>query len=93
GVKELADMGLIPEGAYRNQAAYEDVVDVEQNEFAQSDLDMLHDAQTSGGLLLAVSADRAEEILNHIRKKGFEYACIIGKFLNGTGRIKITEVI
>ena len=93
GVKELADMGLIPEGAYRNQAAYEDVVDVEQNEFAQSDLDMLYDAQTSGGLLLAVSADRAEEILNHIRTKGCEYACIIGKFLNGTGRIKITEVI
>lgn len=89
GVKELADMGLIPEGAYRNQAAYEDLVDIEQNKFAQSDLDMLYDAQTSGGLLLAVSAERAEEILNHIRKKGFEFACIIGEFQTGTGRIKI----
>ncbi len=93
GVKELADMGLIPEGAYRNQSAYEKYVDVNQNEFEQSDLDMLYDAQTSGGLLLAVSSEKADELLNHIRKKNFEFACIIGKFLNGTGRIKISEVI
>ena len=91
GVKDLADMGLVPEGAYRNQAAYEGFVDVQGN-FSRSDIDMLYDAQTSGGLLLAVNPDSAGEILNHIRKKSFESACIIGKFLNGTGRIKITEV-
>ena len=89
GVKELADMGLIPEGAYRNQAAYEDVVDVNKNEFSQSDLDMLYDAQTSGGLLLAVSPEKMDAVLNHIKAKGFEHAKIIGVFETGTGRIKI----
>ena len=89
GVKELADMGLIPEGAYRNQAAYEDVVDVNKNEFSQSDLDMLYDAQTSGGLLLAVSPEKTDAVLNHIKAKGFEHAKIIGVFETGTGRIKI----
>lgn len=89
GVKELADMGLVPEGAYRNQAAYEKFVDVNENDFACSDLDMLYDAQTSGGLLLAVDSERTDDILNHIRKKGFEFANIIGEFKAGTGRIKI----
>lgn len=89
GVKELADMGLVPEGAYRNQAAYESHVDVNENDFARSDLDMLYDAQTSGGLLLAVSPEMSDEILNHIRQKGFEFADIIGEFQTGTGKIKI----
>lgn len=88
GVKELADMGLVPEGAYRNQSAYEKFVDF-HGEFRRCDIDMLYDAQTSGGLLLAVDSERADEILNHIRKKGFEFANIIGEFKAGTGRIKI----
>ncbi len=86
GVKELADMGLVPEGAYRNMAAYQDNVDVE-GEFAQSDIDMIYDAQTSGGLLLAVSPEKSSEVLNHIRKKGFDRAEIIGAFTEGAGRI------
>ena len=86
GVKDLADMGLVPEGAYRNQAAYEGFVDV-SGEFARSDIDMLYDAQTSGGLLLAVSPDYAEAVLCHIRHKGFGRAEIIGTFEAGTGRI------
>ena len=90
GVKELADMGLVPEGAYRNQAAYEKAVECEnKNDFSRSDFDMLYDAQTSGGLLLAVSPEKAEAVLNHVRLKGFEYAKIIGEFLDGTGKIKI----
>lgn len=89
GVKELADMGLVPEGAYRNQAAFEKNVDFDGS-FRQCDVDMLYDAQTSGGLLLAVEAEKSEALLNHIRQKGFERSEIIGEFVNGTGRIKIT---
>ena len=89
GVKELADMGLVPEGSYRNQAAYEKFIDVDTNNFNQSDLDMLYDAQTSGGLLMAVNPDFADKLLNHIRSKGFEQAAIIGEFETGTNKIKI----
>ena len=90
GVKELADMGLIPEGAYRNMAMYQDNVDV-SGEFRQADIDMLYDPQTSGGLLLAVSPEYSYEALNHIRHKGFERAEIIGTFMAGTGRIKLSS--
>ncbi len=89
GVKDLADMGLVPEGAYRNQAAYEGHVDI-QGEFLRSDIDMLYDAQTSGGLLLAVSPEDSEAVLRHVRHKGFERAEVIGEFRAGTGRVLIS---
>ena len=89
GVKDLADMGLVPEGSYRNQAAYEKFIDVDEKKFAQSDLDMLYDAQTSGGLLLAVSPEFTDKLLNHIMSKGFERAAIIGEFEAGANKIKI----
>ncbi len=89
GVKELADMGLIPEGAYRNMAAYQDNVTAE-GQFQQSDVDVIYDAQTSGGLLLAVSSDMSEAVLNHVRGRGFDRAEIIGTFIEGEGRIILT---
>ena len=90
GVKDLADMGLVPEGAYRNMAAFQDNVDVD-GQFQQADVDMVYDAQTSGGLLLAVDPEKSSAVLNHIRQKGFERAEIIGTFTAGTGRIILSE--
>lgn len=90
GVKNLADMGLVPEGAYRNMAAFQDNVDVD-GQFQQADVDMVYDAQTSGGLLLAVDPEKSSAVLNHIRQKGFERAEIIGTFTAGTGRIILSE--
>ncbi len=91
GVKELADMGLVPEGAYRNRSAYEKFIEYEgsESDFARSDLDLLFDAQTSGGLLLAVSPEKCEALLNHIRQKGFNCAKVIGEFKTGSGKIKV----
>ena len=93
GVKELANMGLVPEGAYRNMAAYEKFIEYEDSEsekdFARSDLDLLFDAQTSGGLLLAVNPDKCEELLTHIKQKGFNCAKVIGEFKTGSGKIKV----
>ena len=89
GVKDLADMGLVPEGAYRNQAAYEGFVEGSGN-FARSDIDMLYDAQTSGGLLLAVSENYSEAVLRHVRRKGFGRAEVIGTFKEGMGRILLS---
>ena len=88
GVLELADMGLVPEGAYRNREAYEDRVDVE-GEFSLASLDMIYDAQTSGGLLLAVAPERADELLRFCRENGFERSALIGTLTAGTGRIRV----
>ena len=88
GVPELADMGLVPEGAYRNREAYEAQVDVSGN-FDRSAVDMLYDAQTSGGLLLAVAPERADELLLFCRENGFERSALIGTLTEGTGRIRV----
>lgn len=88
GVKDLADMGLVPEGSHRNHVAYMDQVDIDGG-FSDADIDMLYDAQTSGGLLLALPPGRAEEMLNACREAGFEQAAVIGDFKPGSGRIKV----
>ena len=89
GVRELADMGLVPEGTYRNRAAYEGQVDVE-GDFPLADLDMLFDAQTSGGLLLAVAPEKADELLACAKERGFERAAVIGTLVEGAGRIQVS---
>ena len=52
GVRELAERGLFPDGSRRNYAAYREQVDWEGA--AEVEQMMLCDAQTSGGLLVAV---------------------------------------
>ena len=90
GAKDLADMGLVPEGAYRNRAAYEGQVDVDAaKDFTLSELDMLYDAQTSGGLLMAVAPERADELVSLARERGFERAAVIGTLSAGNGRIHV----
>lgn len=88
GVKELADMGLVPEGAYRNRAAYEAQVDI-GGTFSRSALDMLFDAQTSGGLLLAVAPEKAGELIAFAKERGFIHAAVIGTLTGGTGRVRV----
>jgi selenide,water dikinase len=44
-------------------------------------LELFHDAQTSGGLLISVPAERAELLVESARKRGAASACIIGKVL------------
>ena len=90
GVLELADMGLVPEGAYRNREAYEKQVDISET-FSPTlaSLDMIYDAQTSGGLLLAVAPDQADSLLRFSRENGFERSALIGTLTEGTGRIRV----
>lgn len=55
---ELARMGILPEGMYRNRAFAESGVDAGETELCKQDL--LYDPQTAGGLLMAVDpADAA----------------------------------
>lgn len=69
-VKEMAGIGLIPAGSYNNRAHY--LPRVEDGEKLPAEtLDILADPQTSGGLLIAVAADKAEEL----RKKLLAAGC------------------
>lgn len=58
---EMAEMGLVPAGSHRNRDYYfPRVAGVEQQDPLL--LDLFSDAQTSGGLLIAVSTARAEQL-------------------------------
>ena len=57
GVRDLAERDLFPDGSRRNHAAYRDQVD--WGDLAEIDQLMLCDAQTSGGLLVAIPPDKA----------------------------------
>jgi selenide,water dikinase len=42
-------------------------------------LEFFHDAQTSGGLLISVPADRADDLVVSARKRGAAAACVVGE--------------
>jgi selenide,water dikinase len=46
---------------------------------------LITDPQTSGGLLVACSADTEAEVLSEFKKHGFAAACRIGSMVAGQG--------
>ena len=91
GVLDLADKGFVPGGTYRNREAYDDRVKIGKC-YSSIEADVMFDAQTSGGLLLAAPPDRAEKILEACRAAGFVYASVIGEFIHarGEGTIEVS---
>ena len=85
GAADLASSGLVPEGAYRNQITYQELV--------TSSLDMLFDAQTSGGLLLAVAPEYVDSLIDLCHKNGFERASVIGQFSHKAGNVNKLRII
>ncbi len=63
--EELAKMGVLPEGMYRNRAFAEESVDPGETELWRQDL--LYDPQTSGGLLMAVDPEDAEALFRELK--------------------------
>ena len=62
---ELARMGVLPEGMYRNREFAESFVDPGGVELARQDV--LYDPQTSGGLLIAVDPVDADALYQALR--------------------------
>lgn len=75
-----AQMGLIPAGTYKNRGYSIDQVDC--GTVAEHYVDLLYDPQTSGGLLVSVSPEQAEEMIKDFAEKGMDTKIsIIGKVL------------
>lgn len=70
-------MGLVPAATYGNRKAITSVTGLESLDTVWSDI--CYDPQTSGGLLLSVPADEAEELLNALKQVGLTQARNIGQ--------------
>lgn len=74
--KEMADMGIIPAGTYNNMSYLKGKV--KYNQEIDDDI-ILYDAQTSGGLLIAVSPEHALKLLERLKDAGYKYSSAIAE--------------
>ena len=81
--REMARMGLIPAGAYRNRDFFGPRVSISDD--VPLDLsDVLFDPQTSGGLLLAMPEGDADELVSRLRDAG-QPAAVVGSMVAHEG--------
>lgn len=85
GAREELARGFRPEGTMRNVASFRDRVRLSA---AESELTLMCDAQTSGGLLIAIAPDRAAALEEHFRQGGLFYAKV-GSMTADSGHITL----
>ena len=91
GVDELARQDVVPGGTKRNHAALEGIVRWAAGIDLTRQL-VLADAQTSGGLLIAVPQDKLAGLLADLKKRGTLAQAVIGSVTAGDkpGVIEVT---
>jgi selenide,water dikinase len=85
--REYAEEGLSPGGTERNATHVRATVDG-LDPVGEAGSALLFDPQTSGGLLMAVPADRLERLLTDLRAAGVSPA-VVGSFVDGPPRIRL----
>lgn len=88
GVRDLVAQGMVAGGSQRNHAFVSDVVN--WGPLPADEQLLLADAQTSGGLLIAVAPERAPALVGGLERRGSLAAAVIGRAVAGTaGHITI----
>jgi len=80
GTLELLAEGIAPGGTRRN-LDYVDKSVSWQPSLTEQDRLLLCDAQTSGGLLLSVPAEKADELVSRVRANGVTECAIVGEMV------------
>ncbi len=75
---DLAKMGIIPAGAYKNKEFVEEQVRF-KNAINKEIEDILYDPQTSGGLLIAVEEKSSKKLLKLLKENNKTEFALIGK--------------
>lgn len=76
-VLDMARLGIIPAGSYRNQDFFGPRVAADED-LEPGMLDALYDPQTSGGLLIAASAADVDELARRLHAEG-RIAAVVGR--------------
>jgi len=87
--REYAALGLVPAGSFanRNFCARSLVIDPRLD---LALLDIFSDAQTNGGLLIAIAAEEAETLIKRLHGVGVRAATLIGEIsASGSGTIRL----
>lgn len=87
--KEYAGMGLVPAGSHANRRFCENHLQIDAG-VGQVEVDLLSDAQTSGGLFIAVASKDGEILMSRLKERGVMEAAVIGEVTGtGVGRIRV----
>lgn len=94
GARRLAGDGLAPDGSRRNLDAARGYLEADRG-LSETDLLLLSDAQTSGGLLFAAAPPVADDLVAAVRSGGDAAAARIGCFVRAApgrdaGRVRAT---
>jgi selenide,water dikinase len=90
GARALAEQGIVPGGTRRNLDALAERV-VWSGGIDEVTRLLLADAQTSGGLLIAVPPERLDDLLENLREQGTLRQSVIGRLAAGNGRIHVRD--
>jgi selenide,water dikinase len=91
GAAELAGEGFVSGGTLNNQAFLADKVDLDPD-LPPVVATLLHDAQTSGGLLLSVPPERLKGLLGDLAGRGLRPA-LVGRVTRGeAGRVRVRRL-
>jgi len=89
GVLECVAQGIIPGSVERNRESSAEAVALGRG-VSPAMLDVCMDAQTSGGLLIAVAERKAAALLKRLHENGVAEAALIGRVRGkGRGRIRL----
>lgn len=89
GAHLYAEQEFFPGGLHRNEDYFRQWIRFEEN-ITEVEQHLLFDPQTSGGLLMAVPAASAADLVKALISTG-EVASIIGEVLPGNGRIDVQK--
>ena len=88
--REYVNNGIAPGGTHANFRFLNDWVTYAPDVTKPEQL-ILCDAQTSGGLLAAVPADQADDLLAALRSRGITDAAVVGRIEEGPSRIQVSR--
>jgi selenide,water dikinase len=89
GARNLLERGVAPGGTHRNVESLQGKIDWSED-LDDFDRLLLCDAQTSGGLLIAVPEGRVDRLQKALLAHGCKFAAVIGQVESGSvGRIRV----
>ena len=83
-------MGLIPAGAYANRTYFSAWVSIGPDVTAERS-DLMFDPQTSGGLVLGIRSEQANQLMESLLTQGVDRSALIGEVLgpDDVGHVEI----